>query len=146
MLNCKCFFTFIIPTRFYEELLQAGILKPFPGKIEGQSVSDDQSENFMAPQGMNSVVKHFFSSSGNVRVMLDMMCIDRIGNWWVRKWCMAQNRELGNILSGSYESCVKFFFFVKIANFLGRFQNFLRRFSIKRFPTLQGDQWKFQPN
>ena len=81
MLNCKCFFTFIIPTRFYEELLQAGILKPFPGKIEGESVSDDQLENFMAPHGMNSVVKHFFSSSGNVRVMLDMMCIDRIGNW-----------------------------------------------------------------
>lgn len=50
--------------RLYEELLQAGILKPFPGKIEGESVSDDQLENFMAPHGMNSVVKHFFSSSG----------------------------------------------------------------------------------
>ena len=53
----------VISVRFFNDLIQAGVLKPFPGKIEGTSI-DNESENFMAPNGINSVVKHFLNSSG----------------------------------------------------------------------------------
>ena len=39
------------------------MLKPFPGEIQG-APNDNESEHFMAPSGINSVVKHFFNLSG----------------------------------------------------------------------------------
>jgi hypothetical protein len=53
----------VISVRFFDDLIQAVVLKPFPGMIEGASI-DNESEHFMAPNGINSVVKHFLNSSG----------------------------------------------------------------------------------
>ena len=54
---------FNLSVRFFDDLIQAGTLKSFPGKIEGANV-DNESEHFMAPNGINSVVKHYFNFSG----------------------------------------------------------------------------------
>jgi hypothetical protein len=43
--------------------MQAEVLKPFPGQIEGAIIGDD-SEHFVAPNGINTVVKHFVNLSG----------------------------------------------------------------------------------
>ena len=39
------------------------MLKRFPGEIQG-APTDNESEHFMTPNGINSVVKHFFNLSG----------------------------------------------------------------------------------
>ncbi|CAN0162055.1 unnamed protein product [Bubo scandiacus] len=48
---------------FYEELLSHGILKPLTAPIEGLVVKEG-SCNYMAPQGMSSVVKYYLKQSG----------------------------------------------------------------------------------
>ena len=48
---------------FYQELLSANVLVPFSGIIEGENKRDGV-KHFVAPSGMNSVVKHFLHSSG----------------------------------------------------------------------------------
>ncbi|XP_010154646.1 PREDICTED: renalase-like, partial [Eurypyga helias] len=48
---------------FYEELLSHGILKPLTAPIEGMVVKAG-SCNYMAPQGMSSVVKYYLKQSG----------------------------------------------------------------------------------
>lgn len=49
--------------RFYSELLSAGVLQPLDSLVEGLKHRDGD-ENYMTPQGMSSVVKHFLSQSG----------------------------------------------------------------------------------
>ena len=43
--------------------MQAEVLKPFPGQIEG-AIIDNDSQHFVAPNGINAVVKHFVNLSG----------------------------------------------------------------------------------
>lgn len=50
---------------FYEELLSHGILKPLTARIEGL-VEKEGSCDYVAPQGISSVVKYFLRQSGNV--------------------------------------------------------------------------------
>lgn len=50
---------------FYEELLSHGILKPLSARIEGL-VEKEGSCDYVAPQGISSVVKYFLRQSGNV--------------------------------------------------------------------------------
>ncbi|XP_037319559.2 renalase [Pungitius pungitius] len=49
--------------RFYSELLSAGVLQPLDSLVEGLKHRDGD-ENYVTPQGMSSVVKHFLSQSG----------------------------------------------------------------------------------
>ncbi|KAM6265439.1 renalase isoform 2-T2 [Porphyrio hochstetteri] len=48
---------------FCEELLSHGILKPLTAPIEGMVVKEG-SQNYMAPQGISSVVKYYLQQSG----------------------------------------------------------------------------------
>lgn len=49
---------------FYEELLSHGILKPLTAPVEGLVVREG-SCNYVAPQGISSVVKYYLEKSGN---------------------------------------------------------------------------------
>ncbi|XP_072485065.1 renalase isoform X3 [Notamacropus eugenii] len=48
---------------FYDELLTQGVLKPLTSPIEGMVVKEGDC-NFVAPQGMSSIVKHYLKESG----------------------------------------------------------------------------------
>ncbi|XP_031972622.1 renalase isoform X2 [Corvus moneduloides] len=48
---------------FYEELLSHGILKPLTAPVEGM-VAREGSCNYVAPQGISSVVKYYLEQSG----------------------------------------------------------------------------------
>lgn len=51
--------------RFYQELLSAKVLVPFEGIIEGEKETQKNHKftNFVAPGGINTIVKHFLHSS-----------------------------------------------------------------------------------
>ncbi|XP_029787555.1 renalase isoform X2 [Suricata suricatta] len=49
--------------RFYDELLARGILKPLTSPIEGMVMKEGDC-NFVAPQGLSSVIKHYLEESG----------------------------------------------------------------------------------
>ncbi|KAM4851984.1 renalase isoform 2-T2 [Thomomys bottae] len=48
---------------FYDELLTVGILTPLAVPIEGMSVNEGDC-NFVAPQGVSSITKHYLKKSG----------------------------------------------------------------------------------
>ncbi|XP_062833552.1 renalase isoform X2 [Anolis carolinensis] len=48
---------------FYEDLLTHGILKPLTALVEGM-VMKKGTENFVTPQGISSIVKHYLKKSG----------------------------------------------------------------------------------
>ncbi|XP_053766223.1 renalase isoform X10 [Panthera pardus] len=48
---------------FYDELLAHGILKPLTSPIEGMVMKEGDC-NFVAPQGLSSIVKHYLKESG----------------------------------------------------------------------------------
>ncbi|XP_053839805.1 renalase isoform X2 [Vidua macroura] len=48
---------------FYEELVTHGILKPLTAPVEGMVVREGSS-NYVAPQGISSVVKYYLEQSG----------------------------------------------------------------------------------
>ncbi|XP_047681111.1 renalase isoform X10 [Prionailurus viverrinus] len=48
---------------FYDELLAHGLLKPLTSPIEGM-VTKEGDCNFVAPQGLSSIVKHYLGESG----------------------------------------------------------------------------------
>uniref|UniRef100_A0A671FZK5 Renalase, FAD dependent amine oxidase n=1 Tax=Rhinolophus ferrumequinum TaxID=59479 RepID=A0A671FZK5_RHIFE len=48
---------------FYDELLAHGILKPLTSPIEGM-VMKEGDYNFVAPQGVSSIIKHYLKESG----------------------------------------------------------------------------------
>lgn len=47
---------------FYEELLSHGVLKPLTATIEGMEIKEGE-KNFVTPQGMSSIVKHYLNES-----------------------------------------------------------------------------------
>lgn len=54
---------------FYDELLAHGILKPLTSPIEGM-VMKEGDYNFVAPQGVSSIIKHYLKESGGNRIFL----------------------------------------------------------------------------
>ncbi|MEJ1276465.1 hypothetical protein NN561_007370 [Cricetulus griseus] len=48
---------------FYEELLAHGVLVPLTSPIEGMMVKEGDC-NFVAPQGISSIIKHYLKESG----------------------------------------------------------------------------------
>uniref|UniRef100_A0A8D2MCF9 Amine oxidase domain-containing protein n=1 Tax=Zonotrichia albicollis TaxID=44394 RepID=A0A8D2MCF9_ZONAL len=52
-----------LPSSFYEELVTHGILKSLTAPVEGL-VEREGSRNFVAPQGISSVVKYYLEQSG----------------------------------------------------------------------------------
>ncbi|ELW66676.1 Renalase [Tupaia chinensis] len=48
---------------FYDELLAHGLLKPLTSPIEGMLMKEGDC-NFMAPQGVSSIIKHYLKESG----------------------------------------------------------------------------------
>ncbi|XP_034049394.1 renalase-like [Thalassophryne amazonica] len=48
---------------FYAELMHSGVLRPLEAQIEGLQ-QNDENKNYVSPQGMSAVVKHFLSQSG----------------------------------------------------------------------------------
>ncbi|XP_028402155.1 renalase-like isoform X2 [Dendronephthya gigantea] len=57
---------------FFDDLIRNDVLKPLPGMIEGATI-EQNNEDFMAPNGINSVVKYFFSSS-DAKIKLNTFC------------------------------------------------------------------------
>lgn len=55
-----CFFL----SSFYEELVSHGILKALTAPVDGMVVREG-SQNYVAPQGISSVVKYYLEQSGN---------------------------------------------------------------------------------
>nr|XP_035935222.1 renalase isoform X2 [Halichoerus grypus] len=48
---------------FYDDLLALGILKPLTSPIEGMVMKEGDC-NFVAPQGVSSIIKHYLKESG----------------------------------------------------------------------------------
>ena len=48
----------------YDELLGKGTLAPMAGRIEGTRAADGGGKNYVAPNGVSSIVSHLFSSCG----------------------------------------------------------------------------------
>ncbi|XP_067858638.1 renalase [Heptranchias perlo] len=48
---------------FYEELLSLGILKPLLSPVEGMILREEGIRNYVAPQGISSIVKYYLSDS-----------------------------------------------------------------------------------
>uniref|UniRef100_A0A8C8SDA0 Renalase, FAD dependent amine oxidase n=1 Tax=Pelusios castaneus TaxID=367368 RepID=A0A8C8SDA0_9SAUR len=48
---------------FYKELLTHGVLKPLTAPVKGM-VIEEGSRNFVTPQGISSIVKHYLTESG----------------------------------------------------------------------------------
>ncbi|XP_040463127.1 renalase isoform X3 [Falco naumanni] len=71
---------------FYDELLSHGILKPLTAPVEGMVVKEG-SCNYMAPQGISSVVKYYLKQSGaDVFYEHLVTCISlRDGKWEVSR-------------------------------------------------------------
>ncbi|XP_074447791.1 renalase isoform X4 [Larus michahellis] len=72
---------------FYEELLCHGILKPLTAPVEGM-VAKEGSCNYMAPQGISSVVKYYLNQSAGADVFYEqhVTCISlRDGKWEVSR-------------------------------------------------------------
>ncbi|XP_059707051.1 renalase isoform X6 [Haemorhous mexicanus] len=71
---------------FYEELVTHGILKPLTAPVEGMVVREG-SCNFVAPQGISSVVKYYLEQSG-ADVSYEQQVTDislRDGRWEVSR-------------------------------------------------------------
>ncbi|XP_020656951.3 renalase isoform X1 [Pogona vitticeps] len=49
--------------RFYEDLLSHGVLKPLTVPVDGMMMKEG-AENFVTPQGISSIVKHYLKESG----------------------------------------------------------------------------------
>merc|ERR1719424_1266237 len=47
----------------YDQLLESGVLRPMTGRIEGKRSADGGGTNYVAPQGVATIVEHMFSSS-----------------------------------------------------------------------------------
>lgn len=57
----------LFPPSFYEELVSDGVLEPLSAPVEGM-VLREGSRNYVAPQGISSVVKYYLKQSGNAFV------------------------------------------------------------------------------
>ncbi|KAM6265441.1 renalase isoform 4-T4 [Porphyrio hochstetteri] len=72
---------------FCEELLSHGILKPLTAPIEGMVVKEG-SQNYMAPQGISSVVKYYLQQSAGADIFYEQhvthICL-RDGKWEVSR-------------------------------------------------------------
>uniref|UniRef100_A0A8C4U1J4 Renalase, FAD dependent amine oxidase n=1 Tax=Falco tinnunculus TaxID=100819 RepID=A0A8C4U1J4_FALTI len=71
---------------FYDELLSHGILKPLTAPVEGMVVKEG-SCNYMAPQGISSVVKYYLKQSGAdvfYEQLVTCICL-RDGKWEVSR-------------------------------------------------------------
>ncbi|XP_008590806.1 PREDICTED: renalase-like isoform X1 [Galeopterus variegatus] len=72
---------------FYEELLAHGILKPLTSPIEGMVMKEGDC-NFMAPQGISSIIKHYLKESAGAEVFF-RHCVTQINlrndKWEVSK-------------------------------------------------------------
>nr|XP_032626190.1 renalase isoform X5 [Chelonoidis abingdonii] len=72
---------------FYEELLAHGVLKPLTAPVEGM-VMEEGSHNFVTPQGISSIVKHYLTESAGADVLYEHHVTQiylRGGKWEVCK-------------------------------------------------------------
>ncbi|XP_062436121.1 renalase isoform X3 [Rhea pennata] len=72
---------------FYEELLSHGILEPLTAPIKGMVVKEG-SRNYMAPQGISSVVKYYLKQSAGADVFYEHHVTQislRDGKWEVSR-------------------------------------------------------------
>lgn len=47
----------------YDQLVESGVLRPMTGRIEGKRSADGGGTNYVAPQGVATIVEHMFSSN-----------------------------------------------------------------------------------
>ncbi|KAM6442647.1 renalase isoform 3-T3 [Liasis olivaceus] len=70
---------------FYEDLLAHGVLKPLTAPIEGMMVKEG-AENFVTPQGISSIVKHYLNKAADADVFYNhhvtQICL-KDGKWEV---------------------------------------------------------------
>ncbi|XP_060097253.1 renalase isoform X4 [Heteronotia binoei] len=70
---------------FYEELLSHGVLKPLTATIEGMAIKEGV-ENFVTPQGISSIVKHYLNESAGAKIFFEhhviQICLKN-GKWEV---------------------------------------------------------------
>ncbi|XP_030309161.1 renalase isoform X1 [Calypte anna] len=72
---------------FYEELVSHGILKPLTGSVEGMVVKEG-SCNYVAPQGISSVVKYYLKQSAGADIFYEQHVTHislRDGKWEVSR-------------------------------------------------------------
>ncbi|XP_065264012.1 renalase isoform X1 [Emys orbicularis] len=72
---------------FYEDLLAHGVLKPLTAPVEGM-VMEEGSHNFVTPQGISSIVKHYLTESAGADVFYEHHVTQiylRGGKWEVCK-------------------------------------------------------------
>lgn len=68
---CKCFIhifhtylcVLISLNRYYEELINAGVLAPLTTKVVGMKVTDEGTKHYVTPSGVSSIVKHFMKEA-----------------------------------------------------------------------------------
>uniref|UniRef100_UPI00358E5FD9 renalase n=1 Tax=Myxine glutinosa TaxID=7769 RepID=UPI00358E5FD9 len=59
--------------RYYSELLEAGVLKPLEGLVEGMKNMEVGAKHFVAPLGTSSIVNYYLEQSGaNVKLGCDV--------------------------------------------------------------------------
>jgi len=69
---------------FVSELEGAGVLAEFKGYIEGAREDEAGTRHYVAPEGMSSVVKHFFNKSGaSVHFNRRVASLRRVEGGWV---------------------------------------------------------------
>ena len=59
---------------FYNQLLTDGTLKEFSGKIVGPNKFGGNAKHYIAPSGINSVVKHFLKEAGKICLDVRVFC------------------------------------------------------------------------
>ncbi|XP_053167029.1 renalase isoform X4 [Hemicordylus capensis] len=55
---------------FYEDLLTHGVLRPLTAPVEGMVVKEG-TDNFVTPQGMSSIVKHYLKESAGADIFYE---------------------------------------------------------------------------
>ncbi|XP_062331169.1 renalase isoform X1 [Osmerus eperlanus] len=56
---------------FYEELLAHGVLKRLESSVEGMVTKEEGHKNYVTPEGVSSIVKHFLNQSAGAEVSFD---------------------------------------------------------------------------
>uniref|UniRef100_A0A6I8NRY3 Amine oxidase domain-containing protein n=1 Tax=Ornithorhynchus anatinus TaxID=9258 RepID=A0A6I8NRY3_ORNAN len=74
---------------FYDELLANRVLKPLTSSVEGMVVKEGEC-NFLAPQGVSSIVKYFLRESG-----VDIFYEHRVTKVFLRSGKWEVHRETG---------------------------------------------------
>uniref|UniRef100_A0A8C6SJT7 Renalase, FAD-dependent amine oxidase n=1 Tax=Neogobius melanostomus TaxID=47308 RepID=A0A8C6SJT7_9GOBI len=82
----------------YSELLSAGVFVPMSCPVEGLKQKDD-SLNFVSPDGMGHIVKHFLQQSeAEVQLLRHVTCVSRRGAFWEVEFSEGQSEAFDAVV------------------------------------------------